>query len=233
MAGRLLASLLEGPRLIVSLPANSPELAEAAAEGGADALKVHLHVEHEASGTQFGGLEEERDALSAILGLELPTGVVPGAGDALPTREEMNELAAMGIDFFDLYARDMPTWLISFDKMTRAIALDEAATPEDVGELESMGFEMLEVAIVPHEGYGRPLSVADLAAYRAIRRATSLPIIVPTQRAIDPGEVSVLVREVGVNSVMIGAIVTGREPEPLRAATEEFAAALAACRAAS
>jgi putative N-acetylmannosamine-6-phosphate epimerase len=233
MAGRLLASLSEGPRLIVSLPANSPELAHAAAEGGADALKVHLHVQHEASGTQFGGLAEERDALSAILALDLPTGVVPGAGDSLPTRGEMDELAALGIDFFDLYARDMPTWLISFEGMTRAIALDEAATPDDAREFETMGFEMLEAAIMPHQGYGRPLSVADLAAYRAIRRATSLPIIVPTQRAIAPGEVSVLVRDVGVNAVMIGAIVTGREPVPLRAATQRFAAALAACRAAS
>jgi hypothetical protein len=230
VAGRLLASLGQGPQLIVSLPANSPELARAAADGGADALKVHLRVRHEASGTQFGGLAEEREALDAILSLDLPTGIVPGAGDSLPSRSEMDELAAMGIDFFDLYAGDMPVWLRSFDRMTRAVAIDHAASPDAVRELEAMGFEMIEAAVVPHEGYGRPLSVADLTAYRTVRRATSLPIIVPTQRAIDPEEAPVLVREAGINAVMIGAIVTGREPESLRAATQRFAAVLAACR---
>src|SRR5574340_421796 len=99
MAGRLLGLLARRPALIVSLPANSPELAGAAAEGGADALKVHLHVRHEASGTRFGDLAAERANLEGILATELPVGVVPGAGDDRPTPEEMRELAAMGVDF--------------------------------------------------------------------------------------------------------------------------------------
>jgi hypothetical protein len=230
VAGRLLSSLSQGPRLIVSLPANSPELARAAVDGGADALKVHVHVRHEASGTRFGGLAEERAALEAILDLDLPTGIVSGAGDSVASLAEMDELRDMGIDFFDLYAHDMPVWLKSYQGMTRAVAVGETATPDSIRELQAMGFEMIEAAIVPHEGYGKPLSVADLAAYGLVRRATDLPIIVPTQRAIAPEEVPVLVDEVGVNAVMIGAIVTGREPGSLLEATERFAAALAPCR---
>ena len=42
--------------LIVSLPENSLELALAAVEGGADALKVHCGVKHKASGVEFGSL---------------------------------------------------------------------------------------------------------------------------------------------------------------------------------
>ncbi len=134
MAGRVLSLLADGPRLIVSLPANSPELARAAAEGGADALKVHLHVRHGASGTQFGSLAEERGSLEKILALGLPTGIVPGAGDRLPTREEMQALAAMGVDFFDFYVHDTPAWLVGFEGMSRAVAIRTTLRPFRQGD---------------------------------------------------------------------------------------------------
>jgi hypothetical protein len=226
MAGRLLSLLAERPRLIVSLPANSAELARAAPEGGADALKVHIRVTHDASGTRFGSLAEERSNLEHILSLGLPTGIVPGAGENLPTREEMGQLAAMGVDFFDMYAEDMPAWLTGFQGMTRAVAVHSAAEADALLDLEALGFELIEAAAIPHAGYGRPLCAADLAAYRRLRRATKLPIIVPTQRAIIPEEAAMLVRDIGINAIMIGAIVTGKEPETLRRATQQFAEAL-------
>jgi hypothetical protein len=226
VAGRLLALLEKGPRLIVSLPANSPELARAAAEGGADALKVHTYVRHDASGTQFGSVAEERENLAQILAVGLPVGIVPGAGDRLPSPAEMDELAALGLDFFDFYAHDTPAWLVGFEAMTRAVAINTTASIPAIAELEALGFQVLEAAIISHDGYGRPLSVADLVAYRQVRAATELPIVVPTQRAIRPDEAPLLVHEIGIDALMIGAIVTGREPDSLRAATAEFAAAI-------
>ena len=61
----LLRAAQEGSRsgvLIASLPRNDPELARAALAGGADVLKVHLNVTHNASGVRFGSLcrSEER-----------------------------------------------------------------------------------------------------------------------------------------------------------------------------
>jgi len=226
VAGRLLELLAKGPALIVSLPANSADLARAAAEGGADALKVHIHVVHEASGTQFGDLAAERANLEAVLATGLPTGIVPGAGDQLPTPEEMHALAAMGIDFFDLYVHDMPAWLVGFPGMTRAIAIDHQWDAQTLGQLAALRFEMIEAAVVPHERYGKPLSVGDLGIYRRVRQATKLPIIVPTQKAIRPEEVGLLAGEIGINAIMIGVIVAGRDPESLRAATERFAEAV-------
>lgn len=226
MAGRLLCLLAKRPALIASLPTNSPDLARAAADGGADALKVHLHVRHEASGAQFGDLATERRNLEAILATGLPTGVVPGAGDLLPTPKEMRDLAGMGLDFFDLYAHDMPAWMVGFQGLTRAIAIDQSWTPGDLDQFAALGFELLEAAVIPHEGYGRPLTAADLAVYRRIRQATAMPIIVPTQRVIRPEEVTLLTGAIGVNAIMIGVIVAGREPKEFRAATERFAKAL-------
>ncbi len=226
MGGRLLSLLAEAPRLIVSLPANDPALAKAAAAGGADALKVHINLHHEASGSRFGSLQEERGRLEEILALGLPTGIVPGAGDRLPTPEEMEALAGMGMDFFDLYVHDTPAWLVGLSGMTRAIAISSPAQAEMLPELKALGFEMLEAAIIPHQGYGRPLCVEDLIGYRRVRAATDLPIIVPSQRALAPRDLPMLVGEIGVKAIMIGAVVTGRGPETLRAATERFAEAM-------
>jgi hypothetical protein len=61
--------------------------------------------------------------------------------------------------------------------------------------------------------------------YRQIRAATDLPIIVPSQRAIMPDDVHALM-DTGINALMIGVIVTGREAESVRAATERFKAVL-------
>ena len=138
----------------------------------------------------------------------------------------MHELAEMGVDFFDFYAHDTPAWVAHFSKMTRAVAINSVAESGSLTDLEALGFEVLEAAIVPHDGYGRPLTAADLAAYRLLRRTTRMPIIVPTQRAIQPEEVPLLTEDIGIDAVMIGAIVTGREPESLRAATARFAAAM-------
>jgi hypothetical protein len=226
MAGQLLSLLAERPRLIVSLPANSAELGRAAAAGGADALKVHIHVTHDASGTRFASLAEERGNLEQILSLGLPTGIVPGAGERLPTREEMELLASMGMDFFDMYAEDMPAWLIGFQGMSRAVALHSPEEMDVLPDLEALGFELIEAALIPHAGYGRPLCAADIAAYHRLRRATKLPIIVPTQRAITPQEAAMLIQDISMNAIMIGAIVTGKEPDTLREATERFAEAV-------
>ncbi|MBN1458258.1 MAG: hypothetical protein JXA57_01895 [Armatimonadetes bacterium] len=227
MAGRVLALLQSQPRLIVSLPQNARELAQAAAEGGADALKVHLNVHHDASGTHFGSLAEERANLESILEVGLPTGIVPGVAASLPSREDMAELARMGVDFFDLYDHDMPPWMMEIEDLTRTVAASSSTPLDSVKEFESMGFEMVEGAIISHEGYGQMLSAADLAAYRRLRERTALPIIVPSQRAIRPDDVPALLA-IRINAVMIGAVVTGREARQLEAATQQFAAAFAA-----
>jgi len=230
VAGRLLSLLRERPGLIVSLPANTPELARAAAEGGADALKVHLRVRHLASGTHFGDLTAERPRLEEVLAVGLPTGIVPGAGDRLPAPEEMATLGAMGFDFFDMFARDMPAWMLSLTDLTRVVAVDAQVGAEALSALEAVGAEAIEAAVVPPEGYGQPLRAADVATYRRLREATRLPIIVPTERAVTPEEALLLVGAAGVSALMIGSIVTGREAESVLAATRRYAAALAAAQ---
>ena len=212
--------------MIVSLPANDPALARAAAEGGADILKVHIRVHHAASGTQFGTLNEERDRLRAIIeAFPGPVGIVAGAEETA-TPLEMAELARLGIDFFDLYAAHMPAWMWRVTGMGKAVALDSTYTIHQAIALENLGVDLIEAAIIPHAGYGKPLSVADLAAYRDLHDTVDLPIIVPTQRAIKPEEVTLLTGECGLQGLMIGAIVTGTTASEIESATRQYKQAL-------
>lgn len=207
--------------LIASLPGNSAELAEAAEAGGVDMLKVHLNVEHAASGIRFGSLKEEITAIESILeAVSIPVGIMPGAA-TVATLEEMRELESMGVAFFDIYARDMPVEYMSLEKMLAMPAMDSEWKRHEPKELRSAGFSMLEASIVKHEKYGSRLVLSDLLNYSYIASKFGGAVIVPTQKAISPEEVHLLA-EAGVAGMMIGKIVTGDSAAELEASAKRF-----------
>ena len=178
--------LLEGGRfgLIVALPANSVEMARAAEEGGADAIKVHLNITHRATKRTFGSLEAERAVLEEILeAVKIPVGLVPAAEKA--DRDEITAAAAMPFDFVDMFAHFMPAWLLGVGTWSRMAAADASFNEELLRGLGQVpGIHMAELALIPPEGYGQPLNVRDLALYR---RAVEPAVEVPAE-AVEPEE---------------------------------------------
>jgi hypothetical protein len=211
--------------LLVSLPRNEVALAEAALRGGARGLKVHLNVHHAASGTQFGTFEKERDVLTQIAQLakshDASVGVVPG-GAPFASEAEFAELAKIGIDYFDAYAADAPAWTLTQNHLDKMLAAHHGASMEFVKSLENLGMQICEASILPHEQYGQPLRVLDVAAYQQICQTLETPVIVPTQKKIVPSEMIVL-RDAGVKALLIGAVVTGDQADSIEKATAEFA----------
>lgn len=231
---RLLQQLKKDPlTLIVSLPRNSADLAKAAEEGGADALKVHVGLFHHAARHSFQSLKEELGTLKSIISsVSIPVGIVPGS-PPIPL-EDLLELKAEGFDFFDLNAHELPATYTSandlLSPMGKMAAINHLPPPFPIPHLQSLGVEILEAAIVPQESYGLPLTAQDLEGYAAVVEACSsctvpLPVVVPSQKAITPEEVPLLSRT-GIKGIMIGAIVTGTERNSLLRATEKFAAVI-------
>jgi hypothetical protein len=223
------------PTLFVSLPTNSAELAQAAIEGGADGLKVHINVHHEASGTHFGSYAEEAPRLEQIVCVAagLPVGIVPGA-EQMASEDDLRALAALGIDFFDAYAHHIPAWMVGRRELDMAamVALgaghdwtDAIAVGVDLAAGNGGWVDAIEASVIPHEGYGQPLTALDVARYARLCRTVRVPVMLPTQRRVRPDEVSVLA-EAGMSALLIGAVVTGREAATIRQATAEFRAAL-------
>jgi putative N-acetylmannosamine-6-phosphate epimerase len=222
---RLLKIMKKRFALVVSLPRNLPSLARAARDAGADALKVHINVHHRASGTTFGSWNAEKENIERIITESgIPVGIVPGA-ETLPTWTELHEIIASGIDLIDLYAHHMPTSWLALDGASRMVAMDDSHPLDLAKSLERLGADIIEAAVVPHEGYGDTLSVLDLAIYRELSSYTDLPILVPSQRRIVPGDLRFLKRA-GASGVMIGAVVTGLTEEGIAEATAAFRSAL-------
>lgn len=213
--------------LWVSLPRNEVELARAAIDGGADALKVHIAANHFASGTRFGSLDEERDRIAEIIEVAAgkPVGIVPGDSyDVVP--QHLDILRDLGISFVSIYAHHCPArWLSPKSALPIALAPSEQFAKELIPALSCTGAAMIEASIMPHERYGQPVTAADLAVYHSLRQQTDLPIIVPTQLKWTPEDVSALC-DTGIDVLMIGAIVTGATSPSLFEATKSFRQAI-------
>ena len=213
--------------LIMSLPKNDPEVCAAAFEAGADVVKVHINVEHRASGTNFGRLAEEgpafREMFSAAKG---PMGLVPGKSPE-KIQADLEMLEDFPFAFYSVYAHHAPAALLRTDRLIMG-ACDGTYTEPEISAMKDCGASILESSIVPGEKYGSPLTMRDLLRYRAIVRQTDLPVVVPTQKAIQPSDVPNLMKT-GIKGLMIGAIVTGKTKASIVDAIRAFREAIDAC----
>lgn len=220
--------------LLVSLPQNNVTMARAALENGAQGLKVHVNVEHFASGTKFGAWNEEREIIAQIVELardhSASVGIVPGArnGDQTPFAGDADfaEMAKIGVDYFDAYPADAPAWTLSQTNLDVMMAAYCGGEMDELRVLETLGMTLCEASVLSHDEYGQSLSARDLAKYSALCAAVKSPVIVPSQKALTPRDLPFL-RAAGARGVLIGAIVTGREVSIIADVTRQFAHALA------
>ena len=212
------------PVLIMSLPYNEPALCQAAFAAGADVVKVHLNVDHHASGTHFGSLAEERPRLEEMLAHRKgPMGVVPGA-DPENISRDLEALKQLPFSFCSVYAHHLPAYAVESPFALMA-ACDSTYTLDEIREMPAIGADVVEASIIPGGEYGQRLSMRDLLKYRAITRLVDVPVVVPTQRVILPEEVKQLVRA-GVRGIMIGAVVTGKTEQGIAEAVRAFRRAI-------
>lgn len=201
--------------LVVSLPSNNLELAKAALEGGADAIKVHCNVWHRASGHTFGTYADNREFIRQLIDLcgDVPVGLMPGTSEAFITEEECRELEDMGLGFVSAYIHHLPCFMMESEKLTNAVAIDWTYSDSTLDAVRDSDIGVLECSIVKGEAYGTDLTYADVLQYQQIVKKTGKPCVVPTQKRIRPGDVKHLYRA-GCRALMIGAVVTGQEPDP-------------------
>ncbi|WP_312642074.1 hypothetical protein [Hydrogenoanaerobacterium sp.] len=199
--------------LVVSLPSNNLSLAEAALEGGAQAVKVHANVWHRASGHTFGTYAENKNFLRDLIALcgKVPVGLVPGGEEAFVSNDERLELEAMGLDFFSAYAKHLPAYMMESKVLTKMPAIDCTYDQNTLDAVRLSKIDVLECSIQPGEAYGTPLNYADLLRYTDISAKAGKPTLIPTQKKIRSEEARHLY-EAGCKAVMIGAVVMGKEP---------------------
>ncbi|MBQ6293093.1 MAG: hypothetical protein IJK77_04405 [Lachnospiraceae bacterium] len=200
--------LKENPfTLVVSLPNNKLDLARAALDAGADAVKVHINVLHAASGNLFGDFEHNRSFLTDLVKLagDRPVGVVTGGADEHLTETELPEFEGIGIDFFSCYSEHLPVFMLKSQKLTKMVAIHDTYD-EILDAVADSEIDVVEASIMKTTEYGKPLRYFDVLQYRKICQAVKQPVLVPTQKGIRPEEVFAL-KAAGCRAVMIGANV--------------------------
>lgn len=200
--------------LIASLPRNDAELARAVRDAGADAVKIHMNVHHHASNTTFGSLDEERENLTAILKVweGKLKGIMPFAAP-VNDPDTLKELSDMGFDFYSQYLSHAVCGCFpSPEKTAQMLALAADDPVELAGGLDCLPIEVCELSIMDGNTYGQPFTYHDLLRYSAMRAKTNKPLVVPSQHMITPESVPDLI-EIGVEGLMIGAVVAGSTVE--------------------
>lgn len=223
---KLLSILSRRFVLMVSLPKNDPKLAQAAVESGAQCLKVHINCHHFASGTTFGTWSQEKSRIQEILSaVNVPVGIVTGE-EVQPSPADLEDIQSQNLDFWDLFARFTPPGHLKLS-IGRMVAVDSSWTPELMRALKELGIQIIEGSVIPKSEYRTPLNLVDLATYWRLAQSSNMPVLIPTQKAVEPDQVGFLQRA-GAAGLTIGAIVTGLEESSLRQATSRFAEAIAA-----
>lgn len=214
----------DDPAVFVSLPRNDPDLARAAAAGGADGVKIHLNATHQASGLTFGSVEDEAETIREIGRSDVPLGVVPGQ-DAATVRETLAALEDLPVDFVDAHAHHLPLEALEAADYQTWVAPSVEYTLAEVDALQRIEADALEIGVLESDEYGRPFTVSEAAEYLDIVDRSALPVIVPTQFDLRPAD-AVYLAERGVTNFLLGTIVMEATPAGVEETTAAFVDAL-------
>lgn len=208
--------------LIASLPRNEYKLAKLAWENGADAIKVHANVFHNASQNDFGSLEDfKTEFLKIIEDSPVPVGLVPG-GSAEAAEDVLEAIVEMGFDFVSLYAHHTPATFFYDKKINNFLSVNSSYSYKEISELTNNGYaDMLELSIIDKEEYGTRLNARDLSKYETIAALSDIPCVVPSQKFMKAKDIPLL-HKTGVKAVMLGAVVFGKDARNLESAIKAF-----------
>ncbi|HWO74329.1 MAG TPA: hypothetical protein VNM69_00255 [Bacillus sp. (in: firmicutes)] len=212
--------------LIVSLPENRTDLAQAAIRARADAIKMHVNVHHRASGNRFADVQTYSETFKKIRAeFSGPLGVVPGGSFEDISKSEMQKLIELGFNFYSIYAHHKPSWMLGLEGIEKTFAISSDYQIDRFSKVKHFGVTALEASIVPGEEYGSPLTFNDVLAYNQLAANLDVPVLVPSQRKLESHDIPILY-QAGVKAVMLGAIVTGKTEESMEKAISTFREAI-------
>jgi hypothetical protein len=210
--GRIADILKRKFTIISNLYTNSLQLASASEEGGADAIELNLNFEETGTGVRYGTIDLEEHAISEIIGsVKVPVGV--RIGDApMIRREEWEKIVSTGIDYVKMMAHHMPSFIYNDERVCKIISVGSGYVLEQVEILAHDGrVSGIEAAIISPQVFRLPLTLLDITTYALITRRASKPVIVPSQKYIEPNDLRIL-KKIGVEGLVINYTIIGTDP---------------------
>lgn len=198
--------------IISNLYTNSAQLALASEEGGADAIELNLNLEESGTGVRYGTIDLEEHAISEVIGsVKVPVGIRIGDTPMI-RREEWEKIVSTGIDYVKMMAHHMPSYVYNDERICKIISVGSGYVLEQVEILAHDGrIGAIEAAIISPQVFRLPLTLLDITTYALITRRASKPVIVPTQKYIEPNDLRIL-KKIGIEGLVINYTITGTEP---------------------
>ena len=212
--------------LISSLNTNSMELAVASEEAGVDAVEVHLNIEDAASSVRFGGIDLEETAIREIIGsVKIPVGV--WIGDApMVSQDGWEKIVGLGVDYAKMLAHHMPSYVYNDERIRKIVSVGSGYVTELIGILSHDNkVSAIEASIMTPQLFRLPLTLYDLSNYTLIKKLSSKPVIVPSQKYIEPADLKTL-KKIGIEGIVTNNIVTGTTPLSYRELLPEYRSAV-------
>ena len=198
--------------LIASLPKNSTSLALQAVDGGADAIMLNIDGDEGSSPSHFGSYDLHDAYINDVIStVSVPCGLFIG-GAKLLIEEYWERIMSSAFSFVEMYAHQMPTFVLSDQRVKKVTAISTGYILEQVKQLSEMdGITAVDVATVPHQSRGAPFSVLDYATLGVIAKLSAKPVLLRTQKKLTRGDVSNVVA-LGVRGLVVDpCILSGAE----------------------
>ncbi len=189
--------------VVASLPKNSTSLAVQAVEGGADAVMLNIEGDEGSSPSHFGSYDLHDAYINDVIStVSVPCGLFIGGGRLL-TEEYWERIMSSAFGFVEMYAHQMPTFILADTRVKKVSAISTGYILEQVKQLSEMeGIESIDVATVPHQARGAPFSVLDFATLGVITRLSTKPVLLRTQKKLSRADVAKVVG-LGVKGLVI------------------------------
>jgi len=189
--------------LIASLPKNSTSLAVHAVDGGADAVMLNIDGDEGAAPSHFGSYDLHDAYINDVIStVSVPCGIFIG-GARLLTEEYWEKIMSSAFGFVEMYAHQMPTFVLADNRVKKFTAISTGYILEQVRQLSGMEeVEAIDVATVPHQARGGPFSVLDYATLGVITDLSTKPVLLRTQKRLTQADISKVVA-LGVKGLVV------------------------------
>ncbi|HEV2137242.1 MAG TPA: hypothetical protein VGR53_00195 [Nitrososphaerales archaeon] len=189
--------------VIASLPQNSTSLAVQAVEGGADAVMLNIDGDEGSSPSHFGSYDLHDAYLNDVIStVSVPSGIFIGGGKMV-TEDYWERIMSSSFSFVEMYAHQMPTFVLSDQRVKKISAISTGYILEQVKQLSAMeGMDAIDLAAVPHQARGAPFSVLDFATLGVITNLSAKPVYLRTQKKMTVGDLARVV-SIGVKGLVV------------------------------
>jgi len=209
---------------IILSPFNSdPKLLNILIKNNINIIKFHINITHPVSNYKFKSWEEEKENIINIL-LENPNitvGLVPGH-----IKEELEEINHIElntyIDFIDIFIDSFTTYYLGIPKsIEKVVAINRVLNKEELEVLDFLKISAVEASIIDKSEYGLKLTLKDILNYSKLVNNSPIPILIPTQKLIEPKDIKILY-EIGAKGIVLGGISLTTDYENLQKELWEF-----------